>query len=146
ARGGRTARRAACNYHVPGERLPPGTTTLEERTATAKDVGMEFGLALSGADFAVAEKLARGKALDFVRQEKTSCRDCPAREKARSKLLSVARVLESNASDSIVEVRTLGGPGGEVTRFLGIEREKRDYLVTRVYGSRDEAQLIGIVP
>lgn len=140
------AGRAACNYHVPGESLTPRAVSLEERTRAPKNVGVEFAQALGGGDFATAAKLSAGAATDFVEKERAACGDCTARKKAKERLLSVGAVLQVNSIDSIVRVRTMGGPTGEVVRVLGIERVERDWRVTRIYASEKEAELKAAPP
>lgn len=135
------AGRAACNYQVAGEGLTPRKVSLEERTLTPKDVGMEFGQALGGGDFATAAQLARGEAAALVQKEKSQCGECTARKVVASKLLSMGTVLKANVSDTIVSVKTIGGSSGEKVRVLGIERDGRKWFVTRVYASAAEAQL-----
>lgn len=134
------AGRAACNYQVPGESLTPRRVSLEERTRTPKDVGIEFAQAIGGGDFETAAKLSRGEAAAFVKTDEASCGVCTQRKNVAEKLLSVGTVLKSNSIDSIVSVRTIGG-GSETVRVLGIEREGRKWFVTRRYDSAADAKL-----
>lgn len=135
------AGRAACNYQVAGESLTPRKVSLEERTLTPKDVGIEFGQALGGGDFATAAQLARGEAAALVQKEKSQCGECAGRKAVARKLLSVGTVLKANVSDTIVSVKTIGGGSGETVRVLGIERDGRKWFVTRSYASAADAQL-----
>jgi len=135
------AGRAACNYHVPGESLTPRAVSLEERTRSPKNVGVEFAQALGSGDFETASKLSVGAAADFVKQEKAACGACTARKQAAEQLLSVGAVLRVNSADSIVSVKTTGGPSGEVVRVFGIERVERDWRVSRICQSEREAEL-----
>lgn len=135
------AGRAACNYNVPGESLTPRKTTVEDRTQSSKGVGIELAQSLSTGNFEVAQRLVDGEALEYVKKEQSACGDCSARRATSGEIVSVGKVLEANSVDAIVEVKTIGAPGGEVTRVFGIERDKRDYKVTRVYPSADEAEL-----
>jgi hypothetical protein len=126
------AGRAACNYQVPGESLTPRPVSLEERTRTAKDVGFEFAQCISSGRFEDALSLATGDAVDFVKKEQTACGACLDRKSAEKTIFSTATVLKANSVDSLVKVRTVGAPGGEVTRFFGIEREGRKWRVSRI--------------
>jgi hypothetical protein len=135
------AGRAACNYNVPGESLTPRKTSVQDRIQTSKGVGVELAQAISSGNFDVAKRLVDGEAREYVQKEQASCSDCPARRAASERILSVGRILKANAVDAIVEVETVGAPGGKVSRVFGVERNKRDYLVTRVYSSADEAEL-----
>jgi hypothetical protein len=127
------AGRAACNYQVPGESLTPRPVSLEERTRTAKDVGFEFAQCLSSGRFDDALSIATREAADLVKKEKSSCGACADRKSAQKTIFSTATVLKANSVDALVKVRTVGAPGGEVTRFLGIEREGRKWLVSRLF-------------
>ncbi len=136
------AGRAACNYRVPGESLTPRKVSLEDRTRTPKDVGLELAQAVSGGDFKIAEELASGEALAQIKKDAAACGECESRKKVRPSLMSVSTVLQANSVDALVKVRTLGGSEGEKERFMGIEREERKWRVTRFFESagRRDAQ------
>lgn len=131
------AGRAACNYRVPGESLTPRKVSLEERTRTPKDVGLALAQAVSGGDFKTAEELATGDALAEIKKEAAACGECEPRKQVRSSLMSVSTVLEANSVDSLVKVRTIGGAEGEQERFMGIERQERNWRVTRFLKSAE---------
>jgi len=135
------AGRAACNYHVPGESLTPRKVSLEEKTRSPKDVGIEFAQALSGADFETAEKLAIGEGLNLIAEARAACGSCQPQVAARPTLLSRGIVKKANAQDSIVQVETFQDGKLTTTRFLGIERQERNYRVSRAYGSLEQAEL-----
>lgn len=135
------AGRAACNYEVPGESLTPRPVSFEDRTRTAKDVGFEFAHDVSVGDFDSALKIAKGDALTWVKQQKNACGDCDERKSARKRIFSTAAILKANSIDSLVKVHTIGGPGGDVIRFLGIEREGRKWRVTRIFKDAESAKL-----
>ncbi len=136
------AGRAACNYHVPGESLTPRAVSLEERTRTAKDVGIEFGHALAGADFDTAKALVRGDAAQLVGDAEKACGACVEEKARREKLLSRGIVHQANSVDAVVEVQTFLSGKQIATRYLGIEREERKWRVTRSFDSLDGAELI----
>ncbi len=140
------AGRAACNYHVPGESLTPRVVSLEDRTRTAKDVGIEFAQALSGADFKTARQLVLDSAMPLVDAAKRACGDCEKEKARREELVSRGIVHQANARDSVVEVRTYQGEKRLSTRFFGIEREKRKWRVTRSYDRLEQAELKGTDP
>jgi len=136
------AGRAACNYHVPGESLTPRAVSLDERTRSAKDVGIEFASSLAGADFETAQELALGDGVRLIDEARAACGACDLQIKSRPDLASTAIVHRANSIDAIVEVRTYLNKALASTRFLGIERKERKWRVTRVFSSLNDAQLI----
>ncbi|HXS16588.1 MAG TPA: hypothetical protein VN764_05350 [Polyangiaceae bacterium] len=135
------AGRAACNYHVPGESLTPRAISMEERTRFAKDVGIEFAQALSGANFAEARTLAFGPGMQLVDEAKQNCGACTPQTKTSLPLSSTAIVHRANSVDAIVEVKTYRGKELVATRFLGIERADRKWRVTRGFADLATATL-----
>lgn len=134
------AGRAACNYHVPGEGLTPRAVTLEERTKSPKDVGIELAQALSGANFSVAEQLIEPSAASLLTEART-CGECKQEIAAREELLSVAEVLAMSRTEAHVVVKTTGGPAGEVERVFLVRRDpsrKPDWQVTAQLPSREQ--------
>lgn len=127
------AGRAACNYHEAGESLSPKQVALEARTRTEKDVAMELSLSWSGADFDVARQLVSGELAAALEKDEQACRGaaCEARRAARESLFSVAEVLRRSGRDAFVRVRTVGAPGGEVTRIYELERIDGKWKATR---------------
>jgi hypothetical protein len=134
------AGRMACNYHEPGESLTPRTVSLEERTATPKDVALAFSLALAGADFATAQQLVGPGGEALIESGRRSCGACSAETEARPRIFAVAEVLSGNRADSYIAVRTVGAPGGEKERVLRVARSPESSPTWRVLGeapSRD---------
>lgn len=127
------AGRAACNYQVEGENLTPRPVSLEQRTRTAKDVGLEFAQAAASGEFSVALQLSTGEAADWAKKEQSACGTCEQQRKAsKGRVFTSAAVLQANSVDAIVRTRTIGAPGGEVTHFLGVERDGRNWRVSRI--------------
>lgn len=135
------AGRAACNYHVEGESLTPRAVPLEGRTSTPKDVALEFAQNLSSADFETARKISVLAAVAAVSEAQKACGDCTAQRASKKQIFSVATVLRANNIDAIVQVRTVGAPGGEKIRIMGVERVARDWRVSRLYDSAAAAVL-----
>jgi hypothetical protein len=127
------AGRAACNYQVEGENLTPRPVSLEQRTRTSKDVGLEFAQAVASGEFSIALQLSAGEAADWAKKEQSACGTCEQQRKAaKGRVFTSAAVLQANSKEALVKTRTIGAPGGEVTRFLGVEREGRNWRVTRI--------------
>lgn len=118
------AGRAACNYHEPGESLSPRQVPLETRTRTDKDVAMELALSWAGADFDVARQLVAGDLAQAVEEDAKACQGaaCEARRAARDDIYAAPEVLRRSGRSAFVRVRTVGAPGGEVTRVFELER------------------------
>lgn len=127
------AGRAACNYHEPGESLSPKEVSLEARTRNEKDVAFELAQRWAAADFATAKQLVAGELAASLEKDEKACRGgaCDERRKASDDIHSVAEVLQRNAQDAFVRVRTVGAPGGEVTRIYEIERIDSRWKATR---------------
>lgn len=135
------AGRAACNYHVPGESLTPRQISLEDKTRSPKDVGIEFAQALSGADFETAEKLAIDDGLKLIAEARVACGTCATQVAARPALMSRGIVQKANSRDAIVQVETFQNGQLTATRFFGIERKERNFRVSRGFSSLEQAEL-----
>ncbi len=127
------AGRAACNYREAGEGLSPRKTSLEARTRTPKDAAIEAAQLWAVADFAQAAKLVSGEVAAALEKDKAACQGaaCEARRKAAEDTLTVGELLRANPIDAFVKVRTLGGPEGEKVRVFEVERDGREWKVTR---------------
>lgn len=136
------AGRAACNYQVEGENLTPRPVSLEQRTRSSKDVGLEFSQSVASAEFSIALQLSTGEAADWAKKEQSACGTCEQQRKAaKGRVFTSAAVLQANSTEALVRTRTIGTPGGEVIRYLGIEREGREWRVSRISSEASAIEL-----
>lgn len=127
------AGRAACNYHEPGESLSPKVVALEARTRTEKDVAFELSQSRAAGDYDTAAQLVTGDLAKVIEEERKTCggQDCAARREAKERIFSVATLLQRGGTAAHVRVRTVGAPGGEVTKLYEVERIGPAWKVSR---------------